>query len=139
MFAQKSVLVVGDLMLDEFVRGDVTRISPEAPVPILEAREEGSTPGGAANAAHNARALGAKVCLVGVVGRDAAGDALRAALAAAAVETDFIVDDARPTTLKTRIIARGQQVVRIDRESRGPLSAEIRAALTAAVTKRIAS
>jgi D-beta-D-heptose 7-phosphate kinase/D-beta-D-heptose 1-phosphate adenosyltransferase len=129
-FATCRVLVVGDLMLDEFIRGDVARISPEAPVPILDMRDRSSTPGGAANAANNVRSLGASAAVVGVVGDDAPGAALRALLESAAIDTTGIVGDAsRPTTQKTRVVARGQQVVRIDHESRAALDATIREAL----------
>lgn len=120
-FRGKRVVVIGDLMLDEFIRGDVTRISPEAPVPILEVRDRTSMPGGAANAAANVASLGGDVALVGCVGADAPGDRMRRLVEASGIDASgFVEDPARPTTLKTRIVARNQQVVRIDHETRGP-------------------
>lgn len=134
----RRVVVVGDLMLDEAVIGDVTRISPEAPVPVLEVTRTTSTPGGAANAANNVKSLGGSVTLVGVVGDDRPGEILRDLVAAAGIDARGIVRDAsRPTTQKTRIVARGQQVVRIDQESRTPLSTVLRAELTRAAIEAL--
>lgn len=118
------VLVCGDVMLDEYVFGTVTRISPEAPVPIVEADLERHchVPGGAANVARNLRALGAHVTLVGAVGDDHAGDVLTQMMMETGIGTEgLVVEQGRPTTLKTRIVAHQQQVVRVDRESREPL------------------
>jgi D-beta-D-heptose 7-phosphate kinase/D-beta-D-heptose 1-phosphate adenosyltransferase len=130
----RRVVVVGDLMLDEFVRGDVTRISPEAPVPILEVKDREFMPGGAANAAANVASLGGKVSLVGCVGADAAGETTRRLVDVSGIDTaGFVVDSTRPTTLKTRIVARNQQVVRIDHETRGPFSPAVHDALVTAV------
>jgi rfaE bifunctional protein kinase chain/domain len=124
-FPSRRVLVVGDLMLDEAVTGDVSRISPEAPVPVLEVTGRTSTAGGAANAAANVASLGGRAALVGLVGDDAAGKALVRHVEELRVDASgILVDPARPTTQKTRIVARGQQVVRIDSESRAPASAE---------------
>lgn len=132
-FRGRRVVVVGDLMLDEFVWGEVSRISPEAPVPILEARSRSSVPGGAANAAANVASLGGQVALVGCVGADAPGETTRRLVEAAGIDASgFVVDATRPTTLKTRIIARNQQVVRIDHETRGPFGPEIGEALATA-------
>lgn len=117
------LVVVGDLMLDRYLMGDVDRVSPEAPVPVVTVADEHAVPGGAANVAANAAALGATASLHGVVGDDAAGAALREALRALTIDTDFVHTVAgRPTTSKTRIVARGQQVVRIDREVTNPLA-----------------
>jgi D-beta-D-heptose 7-phosphate kinase/D-beta-D-heptose 1-phosphate adenosyltransferase len=139
-FSATTVVVVGDLMLDEFVRGDVTRISPEAPVPILDMRDRSSTPGGAANAANNVRSLGARASLVGVVGDDASAAALSSLLRLAGIDTTGIVTDRdRPTTQKTRVVARGQQVVRIDSESRAPLGPTITEALMRATRDALAT
>jgi D-beta-D-heptose 7-phosphate kinase/D-beta-D-heptose 1-phosphate adenosyltransferase len=116
-FDDVSLLVVGDLMLDEFIWGNVSRISPEAPVPVVHASRESFMPGGASNVAHNIKALGGEVYLAGVIGRDQRGKALTGDLESRGINTSGILcDDTRPTTLKTRVIAHNQQVVRIDKE-----------------------
>jgi D-beta-D-heptose 7-phosphate kinase/D-beta-D-heptose 1-phosphate adenosyltransferase len=132
-FESCRVLVVGDMMLDEYVFGEVTRISPEAPVPILHVQRVRETPGGSANVALNARCLGARVELIGVVGADSEGERLLTLLREAGIETLGVQRSAaRPTTRKTRIIARQQQVVRVDRELDLALdAAEITCALEA--------
>lgn len=118
----RRVLVLGDVMLDEFVWGRVSRISPEAPVPVVEVGARSDHIGGAGNVAVNLCALGGRAVLAGVVGRDAAGDRVREALVAAGVETRLVeAGDGRRTTLKTRIVAHGQQVVRADQEDTGDL------------------
>jgi D-beta-D-heptose 7-phosphate kinase/D-beta-D-heptose 1-phosphate adenosyltransferase len=117
--------VLGDVMLDEFVWGDVTRISPEAPVPVVDVRRESIHLGGAANVLANLVALGARGSVVGVVGKDGSGERLRAGLRElGALDQGVIVDETRPSTTKTRIIAHSQLVVRADRESRTPVSAK---------------
>jgi D-beta-D-heptose 7-phosphate kinase/D-beta-D-heptose 1-phosphate adenosyltransferase len=124
----QKIVVLGDVMLDEFVWGDVTRISPEAPVPVVDIRRESMHLGGAANVLANVVALGAKACVVGVVGKDSAGDRLRATLKEASpLQTDdyLVVDDGRPSTTKTRIIAHSQLVVRADREQRTPVNGKV--------------
>ncbi|MEX2648834.1 MAG: PfkB family carbohydrate kinase, partial [Alphaproteobacteria bacterium] len=111
--AGAHVLVVGDVMLDRFVHGEVARISPEAPIPVFRVTGEAAMPGGAGNVARNAAALGAAVTLVGVVGDDDEGRALAAMLANEAGITARLVADARrPTTTKTRHVAGGQQLLR---------------------------
>jgi D-beta-D-heptose 7-phosphate kinase/D-beta-D-heptose 1-phosphate adenosyltransferase len=116
-FRRVTVLVVGDLMLDEFVWGRVDRISPEAPVPVVEVRSESVRLGGAANVAHNVVALGGGAQVCGVVGDDGAGRALVGGLAKVGAQTAGIVRTRQEaTTRKTRIIAHQQQVVRLDRE-----------------------
>lgn len=111
------VLVVGDLMLDRYISGVVERVSPEAPVPVVRVEEESSAVGGAGNVAANVAALGASCRVVGLAGDDASGEALRAELEGLGVRTEGIVAaDDRPTTVKTRILARRQQVVRFDHE-----------------------
>jgi D-beta-D-heptose 7-phosphate kinase/D-beta-D-heptose 1-phosphate adenosyltransferase len=117
-FAGQPVLVVGDLMLDRFIEGRVTRISPEAPVPVVQFQAEHVRLGGAANVAHNIAALGGRVTLVGVVGRDAAAERLRQELGHTGVGTSGVVEDAgRLTTEKVRIVTeRRQQVARVDYE-----------------------
>src|SRR6266508_3285099 len=114
--ASRRITVIGDLMLDEFVWGKVGRISPEAPVPVVDVTGETYYPGGAANVARNLRDLGAQTCLVGLAGEDAAGERLARLLAEAGVDSGGVQHDSRrQTTMKTRIIARNQQVVRVDR------------------------
>jgi D-beta-D-heptose 7-phosphate kinase/D-beta-D-heptose 1-phosphate adenosyltransferase len=126
-FPGTPVLVVGDVMLDRFIVGDVSRISPEAPVPVVRFRSEHLRLGGAANVAHNLAALGAQVSLVGVVGKDAAATALGQALAHAGIGAGSLVEDAaRPTVEKVRIVTeRNQQVVRIDYEQDHDVSGEL--------------
>ncbi|MDD5555950.1 MAG: PfkB family carbohydrate kinase [bacterium] len=117
-FGEATVLVAGDLMLDRFVWGSVTRISPEAPVPIVEVTSETDVPGGAANVVGNICALGGTACVAGVIGEDRIGRALLERLAHRRIDlAGVIVDPARSTTLKTRIIAHSQQVVRVDKEA----------------------
>ncbi len=125
-FAGKRIIVLGDVMLDEFIWGRVRRISPEAPVPIVEVDRQTLALGGAGNVVSNLVALGAATTPIGVVGDDLDADRLRGAfdeLGVSAVR--LVVDSARPTTVKTRIIAHNQQVVRADRESRARIAAEI--------------
>jgi D-beta-D-heptose 7-phosphate kinase/D-beta-D-heptose 1-phosphate adenosyltransferase len=111
------VVVVGDIMLDRYLTGDTERLSPEAPVPVVTVHERHAALGGAANVAANIAAMGAKCLLVGAVGDDADGAAIRQELAVARLEDRHVVTIAgRPTTSKTRIIARSQQIVRIDEE-----------------------
>ena len=118
----QTILVLGDAMLDHYIWGETTRISPEAPVPVVGVRRESSRLGGAANVAHNIKALGGEPLLVAVIGDDEGGRQLCGALAANGIATDFLVTDpSRPTIKKTRVIARSQQVVRIDHEESGAL------------------
>lgn len=122
----RNVVVLGDVMLDEFVWGDVTRISPEAPVPVVDVRRESVHLGGAANVLANLVALGARGSVVGVVGNDAAGMRLQNGLRELGTpEGCLIVDESRPSTIKTRIIAHNQLVVRADRESRIPVNGKV--------------
>ncbi len=124
-FDRARVLVVGDLILDEFIWGKVSRISPEAPVPVVWVERENFMPGGASNVANNIRALGGQVFLAGVVGGDSRGDILQQLLLKKGVNCDGIfVDKERPTTQKTRVIAHHQQVVRVDREVVKPVAEE---------------
>src|SRR5256885_15711843 len=121
-FPGKAILIIGDVMLDEFIWGRVRRISPEAPVPVVEVTEETYRLGGSGNVAANIRALDGTPIPIGVVGRDAAADRIGDLLNQAGIETYGLVRADRPTTLKTRILAHSQQVVRTDRESKKPLS-----------------
>lgn len=118
-FRERRVLVIGDVMLDEYIWGEVHRISPEAPVPIVEACRRTYAPGGAANVATNVASLGGQAFLCGVTGNDLLRGHLSRELLSQLVDTDgLIADDKRPTTTKTRVIAHNQQVVRVDSESR---------------------
>lgn len=122
-FSRKRILVVGDVMLDQFLYGDVCRISPEAPVPVVEIKEEIFHLGAAANVARNLRALGASSSLVGIMGCDEDSERILQALQRLRIEPEGLVRSPnRGTTKKTRIIARQQQVCRADREDRTPLS-----------------
>ncbi len=120
--ATQPVLVIGDLICDHYVWGDVSRVSPEAPVQVLEWDREANRAGGAANVALNLAALGYDVKLAGLVGRDVDGKWLRRELSRHGIDTTAIViSETRPTTRKLRIIARGQQLLRVDREDRNPI------------------
>lgn len=118
-FSAARVLVVGDVMLDRFVYGGVERISPEAPIPVMQAEREIAMPGGAGNVARNIAALGAQVALFGIVGDDVAADELNDALTLEhGVEAHLVVDETRRTIEKTRFIGSRQQLLRVDRENR---------------------
>jgi D-beta-D-heptose 7-phosphate kinase/D-beta-D-heptose 1-phosphate adenosyltransferase len=124
-FSQARILVVGDFILDEFIWGNVSRISPEAPVPVVQVKRESFLPGGSLNVANNIRTLGGTVFPCGVVGRDLEGRVLVRAMRRHGIDTGgVILDPARPTTIKTRVIAHSQQVVRVDREKLAPISRE---------------
>jgi rfaE bifunctional protein kinase chain/domain len=117
-FPNTRVLVIGDIILDEYIWGDVSRISPEAPVPVVEIKQETKMLGGAANVIHNIATLGAKPILCGVIGEDVSGEILLDNIQQMDLRIDGIVlEQDRPTSVKTRVVARNQQVVRFDRES----------------------
>ncbi len=138
-FEHVKVLVLGDLILDEFIWGNVSRISPEAPVPVVWVESENFMPGGASNVANNIRALGGEVFLAGIVGDDARGETLQTLLRKKGVHGEGILADrGRPTTQKTRVIAHHQQVVRIDREEQKPISDVLLRRLVAYVQNKIA-
>jgi D-beta-D-heptose 7-phosphate kinase/D-beta-D-heptose 1-phosphate adenosyltransferase len=121
-FPASRVLIVGDVMLDSFIWGEVSRISPEAPVPVVVVREESHLLGGAANVVHNVATLGGQAMVAGSIGNDLAGQELLRRFEQISVPTcGLIYEEGRPTTVKTRIIARHQQVVRYDREHQAPL------------------
>jgi rfaE bifunctional protein kinase chain/domain len=126
---QVRIGVVGDLMLDRYLHGDVERLCPEAPVPVVRLDLTLPSPGGAGNVAVNLRALGAACCLGGVIGEDAAGEALLECLRGHGIPCDGVVRAPRPTTEKTRVVANEQMIVRLDREETGPLDAATTAAL----------
>ena len=131
---KKRIAVVGDAMLDVYLRGDVDRISPEAPVPVVRVRERRYALGGAANVAQNVAALGATAELVATVGDDVSAKQLRDMLHAIGGSTRGLVQVDRPTTTKTRVLARAQQLVRVDEEVDDDCTPEEVAKITAAVT-----
>jgi D-beta-D-heptose 7-phosphate kinase/D-beta-D-heptose 1-phosphate adenosyltransferase len=136
------IVVLGDVMLDEFIWGDVTRISPEAPVPVVNIQRESTRLGGAANVLASIVALGASAQVIGVVGDDSAAEKLRAALRDQGGERtveSLIVDEQRPTTIKTRIIAHHQMIVRADREQRAQVNGSVEARIIQTVKDAIAN
>lgn len=139
-FRERKILVLGDVMLDEFVWGDVTRISPEGPVPVVDVRRESIHLGGAANVLANLVALGAHGRVVGVVGNDAAGERLRDQLRQldSSGDVGVVVDETRVSTTKTRIVAHSQLVVRADRESRVPVNGQVEQQIVARLKEGLA-
>ncbi|MDD2709657.1 MAG: D-glycero-beta-D-manno-heptose-7-phosphate kinase [Verrucomicrobiae bacterium] len=137
-FNRLRILVIGDVMLDQYLMGKVSRISPEAPVPVVDVQSEKFFPGGASNVARNLRTLTAQVAILGVVGGDASGRRLTQVLRQRGIQTKGLFrDPARPTTLKTRIIAQHQQMVRFDKESRQPLPVSLKKRAVAFARKMI--
>ena len=135
----RRVVVVGDAMLDVYLLGDAERISPEAPVPVVTVHERRHAVGGAANVAANVAAIGAAVSLVAVLGDDRRGQQLRSEIAAAGIRDEGLLTlAARPTTSKTRVVARGQQLVRIDEEEDSSLDADAQERLIAVARKLLA-
>ncbi len=125
-FREQQILVLGDIILDQFVWGDVERISPEAPVPVVVVRREEYRLGGAGNVAVNIRTLGGRPVLVGVINNDPAGEKIQHEMERLSLpNTGLMLDLGRPTIMKTRIIASHQQVCRVDRESMQPMSMEL--------------
>jgi len=137
-FRNKKVLVIGDLVLDRYIWGKVSRISPEAPVPVVEVTNENFLLGGAANVAHNIVSLEGKVTVVGIIGNDRTGDVLRNILDERGIGS-CIFDDQRPTIVKTRVIAHNQQVVRFDREDKRKVSGKAYEAIIDCIKKSINS
>lgn len=124
-FKKTTLLVVGDIMIDEFIWGTVSRISPEAPVPVVAVTHEDLLLGGAANVVHNVHSLGGRVLLAGLIGDDRMGEKIKELLTVQGINKGgLVVEAGRPTTVKTRIVAHSQQVVRFDRESRNPISTQ---------------
>jgi D-glycero-beta-D-manno-heptose-7-phosphate kinase len=138
-FPGKTILIVGDVMLDEFIWGKVRRISPEAPVPVVEVTEETYRLGGSCNVAANIRALEGRPISIGIIGTDSVGDRVLSLMRESGIGISGLIRNERPTTRKTRIIAHSQQVVRADRESKQPLQSEITAQLTAAFLENLGS
>jgi D-glycero-beta-D-manno-heptose-7-phosphate kinase len=137
-FPKSRIAVLGDIMLDRYLWGNVERISPEAPVPVVSVTKETTNLGGAANVAANVRALGADVILLGITGDDMMAEILKTNMADGDLKTSgLLVDKDRPTTVKTRIVAHNQQVVRIDRESTAEIPASLVEQLVAKIGKMI--
>lgn len=125
-FRKRTVLVVGDVMLDEYIWGEVERISPEAPVPVVRVSRESWVPGGAANVANNIRSLGGRAIIAGAVGEDHPGRKLKALLRRSRIDLrGLVTDPGRPTVTKSRVLAGHQQVARVDRENTAPLPPRI--------------
>jgi D-beta-D-heptose 7-phosphate kinase/D-beta-D-heptose 1-phosphate adenosyltransferase len=134
------VIVIGDVMLDQFIWGNVARISPEAPVPVLEFEKESFMPGGAANAARNVSAFGTQTQLFAIVGQDDPARRLKELLTEQRVDCRGLINqNDRPTSIKTRIVAHQQQVVRVDRETRADLNGAVTRRLLAALEPAILS
>ncbi|RUM35373.1 MAG: D-glycero-beta-D-manno-heptose-7-phosphate kinase [Desulfobulbus sp.] len=123
-FADTRILVIGDVIVDQFIWGAVSRISPEAPVPVVNVTREELLLGGSANVLRNIVSLGGSCALCGIIGDDSMGQEFRSLMAAVDAPVNGLVQSRRPTTLKTRVVAQGQQVVRYDREETGPPSAK---------------
>lgn len=139
-FKRAKVMVIGDFILDAFIWGTVTRISPEAPVPVVKVERESYMPGGSLNVAHNVATLKGQVLPVGVLGKDLYGRMLVKAMRREGIETGGVIyDPQRPTTLKTRVIAHHQQVVRFDKENVEEISPLDRKQLLSFLTKKIQS
>jgi D-beta-D-heptose 7-phosphate kinase / D-beta-D-heptose 1-phosphate adenosyltransferase len=138
-FGRARVLILGDVMLDRFIYGNIERISPEAPIPVLTIERETDMPGGAANVARNLSGAGARAVLLGVVGADEWAGKLSAKLVSlAGIKIHLIEDCSRPTTVKTRFVADGQQVLRADQENSKALSPQIQSRLLAAYESAMA-
>ncbi len=137
--AGTRILVVGDIIVDHFIRGSVTRISPEAPVPVVNVTKEEFLLGGGANVLHNIYSLGAEAVLCGIIGDDEMGRRLQALLHVLGASTEGLVKGKRPTTVKTRVLAQHQQVVRFDREQTGAPSPATVSAMTDYITENIAA
>jgi D-beta-D-heptose 7-phosphate kinase/D-beta-D-heptose 1-phosphate adenosyltransferase len=138
-FPASRVLVVGDIVLDHYIWGKVSRISPEAPVPVVNVTRENLLLGGATNVVQNIRALGGSVSVSGVIGQDDAGRQVQQLLRLQGIAADgLIIDDERPTTIKTRIIAHNQQVVRFDRETKDRIDKDVHRRIFEYVKQRVA-
>ncbi len=136
-FKDKGVLIIGDLILDSYIFGRVNRVSPEAPVPVVEVTEEAYRLGGAANVANNIAALGGRVTLAGIIGNDSGGEVLKTLCNDKGISTEGFITEDRPTTVKTRIVAHQQQITRIDREDPSPLSKSVASRLLTFIKRNI--
>jgi len=139
-FSSARILIVGDVMLDQYLWGSVERISPEAPVPVVRLDRRNVVPGGAANVAANIAGLGARCSLIGVVGNDDAAAWLGNSLRALKISSkNLIVDSGRPTPTKTRVVAHGQHVVRVDEESADEISSRVQKNISRAFERELKS
>ena len=130
------ILVIGDFMLDRYVWGDCERISPEAPVPVIQVTGESTRLGGAANVACNIKAIGGIPLLLGIIGKDNPAQEFRDILKEDGISQDYLVSTSeRPTTIKTRVIAQNQQVVRVDRENSKDISGDLLASTKKMIAK----
>ena len=136
-FNKADILVIGDIMMDRYIWGKVGRISPEAPVPVVNLLRTTETLGGAGNVAFNLVSLGCQVTVIGVCGQDATGQALRALLAKKGIIDRLVLDPERPTITKTRIMAHKQQMLRLDEESNRPISADVAQKIASAFSKAL--
>ncbi|MBN1900517.1 D-glycero-beta-D-manno-heptose-7-phosphate kinase [Candidatus Sumerlaeota bacterium] len=137
-YRRLRILVVGDVMIDHYIQTEVERTSPEAPVPVAAVRSEFHVPGGAANVAANCAAMGARVILSGITGRDENGAIIRRLLEEKGIGTTLLISDSeRPTTQKTRILSRGQQILRIDREEKKPPPVKLQERLLKALKRKL--
>lgn len=137
-FREKRILVIGDVMLDKYIWGDVVRVSPEAPVQVVRVEKESYAPGGAANVANNVAALGGTTYMIGIVGNDNANSILMSELKSRGINTDGMIEDKqKPTIQKVRVIGKGQQLLRFDYERRGYLDAGMESKILDFVNKRI--
>lgn len=139
-FADLQISVVGDVILDHYIWGEVNRISPEAPVVVVNVSKEEHSLGGAANVAKNIVSLGANASVIGAIGCDQYGRQVVELLSGAGIETSSLIEvDDRSTTVKSRVLARSQQIVRVDRESDEPLTVQAQTKLASAIGKEIKS
>lgn len=136
-FKKSSILVIGDLILDRYIWGKVSRISPEAPVPVVEVTREDFLLGGAANVAANIVSLGGRVYIAGITGNDRARDVLMKLMEEKNIDTSGVMSDKRPTTVKTRVIAHHQQVVRFDKEDHSRINSDLLKKLLTYVHEKI--
>ena len=137
-FKNKKIIVVGDIMLDKYIWGDVTRISPEAPVPVVSVQAESYAPGGAANVANNIAALGSSSYMVGIIGKDLANEILLKEIKRRNIKTDgIIVDEKKPTIQKIRVIGQHQQLLRVDYEKKEYLNKETEEIILKFIMKKI--
>ncbi len=136
-FSKASILVIGDIILDRYIWGKVTRISPEAPVPVVEVTKEDFLLGGAANVAANIKSLGGGVSVIGITGNDRARDVLVRLLEDKGIDSSGVFTDERPTTVKTRVIAHAQQVVRFDKEDHSKINSGLLKKILAFVEHKI--